>query len=238
MKIKDLPLQEEHWPILSLMVDAYIEAGMEPDKMRAVLTTDSCASHGRRTMPGHPDPHIYLTDNYPTPKAKRLTYVETVRALITAGWPKNRQTLTTAAAVIAAESARDPRAYLAYIDLGRGQAQREGHGPPQEDRRARPHHALTSYRQKIEELGAEVVRADCGLFQVAKTFDWGEQLTPDITVTELMKSDVNLRRGLHMWKNRGWQPWAAYTTAREGEDEPPYKRFIPSAEIAVNKVLG
>jgi hypothetical protein len=189
-------------------------------------------------MAGHPDPNIYMTDNYPSQRRDRLTYEETVIALIIAGWPKDKKTLTTAAAVIAAESARDPRAYLAYIDLGVDRHSDEGMRRRAKIDKLGHTMSLTSYRHKVEELGMKVVRADCGLFQVAKTFDWGEKLTPDITVTELMKADVNLRRGLHMWKNRGWQPWAAYTTAREGEDEPPYQRFMPYAESAVNQVLN
>ena len=58
-------------------------------------------------MAGHPDPHIYYTSNYPTPREKRLSYVAVARALLEAGWPRNRKVLTTAVSIAAAESARD-----------------------------------------------------------------------------------------------------------------------------------
>ena len=69
-------------------------------------------------MPGDPNQHIYLSDHYPTKAGKRLSYAAVGRLLVENGWPRDLKTLTTAIAVVTAESSRDPKGYLAYVDLG------------------------------------------------------------------------------------------------------------------------
>lgn len=185
-------------------------------------------------MPGSPNPRIYYTDHYPTPRGRRLSYVNAGLALLEAGWPRKRELLVTALAVMNAESARDPLAYLAYVDLGV-----DRHSELGLERRAKidafdrkhPGMTLTTYRYAIRALTlgkCKVVRADVGLFQIG----WP---THNEKVGDLTKPAFNCRRALKVYRDNGntFRPWAAYTTARPGYSEPPYRWYLDAAREAV-----
>ena len=53
-----------------------------------------------------------------------------------------------------------------------------------------------------------------------------------------MTPELNVQKALKLYKQRGWQPWAAYTTPRGDEAEAPYRRFLGDAEKAAKTVLA
>ena len=187
-------------------------------------------------MAGHPNPNYYLSDHYPGPRTKRLTYIQAARLLIQAGWPKDEEILTTAVAVMNAESARDPRAYLAYVDLKVDRNSRRGLKRRAQIDALSPTMTLTTFRHAVRKIGLfrhpEVVRSDNGLFQI------GRPPYTQLTVEELMDPYENARFALKLYNDRGFRPWAAYTTPRGDDPDPPYMRFMPYAREAVRGVLA
>lgn len=181
---------------------------------------------------GSPDPNIYLSDRYPTPKKNRYSNPEIVVLLVENGWPRKRETLITATAVVNAESARDTRAYLAYCDL-----RVDRHSDLGLAKRARidaipQRTTLTTFRAEIRKIGCELARADCGLFQI------GRPPEQDLTYAELMNPVLNVKKALRIYQSRGWKPWASYTTPREAGQEAPYRWFLDDAAEAVDAALA
>ena len=183
-------------------------------------------------MAEHTNRNIWYSGHLPSPRRARLTYVQAVKLLLENGWPRNEEVLTTAAAVMAAESGRDPHAYLAYVDLGVDRDSKQGLALRAKIDALPDSITLTSFRHKVKELGAEVVRSDNGLFQI------GRPPYEDMTIEELMTPDKNVRKALSLYKDRGFRPWAAYTTPRVEGQEPPCTAFQGAARLAVQKVLA
>jgi hypothetical protein len=193
---------------------------------------------------GDADQRILLTDHTPTPYTQRPQDPYLLLTAVAAGWPKDEVMLVDLLSVILAESAADSRGFLAYIDLGVERHSERGLRRWQiidQYDEEHPRATLTTYRSKIAELvpGAKVTRADCGLMQLGKTFPgWRrEELNTSWTVAKLMDPKQNLKIGYDLWKRRGWQPWAAYTTPRPDADRPPAEAFKDRAEKAVKKFL-
>jgi hypothetical protein len=183
-------------------------------------------------MAGHPNPNIYFSDRYPTPLPRRPTNLELCRLLIDTGWPRNMAVLVNAVAVVNAESMRDPRGYLAYVNLHTSRYSTRGLALRAEIDSWPAHVTLTAFRVRLHEIGCDLYRADCGLFQIGKP-------PHEATVGQLMDSRFNCRLALKIWKENGrtFNPWAAYTTPRKEGESPPYRWYLAAAEQAAEQAL-
>jgi hypothetical protein len=197
-------------------------------------------------MAGDPDPRLYLSNHEPTPRAQRPKDQAILAAATHAGWPKDEDVLTDMLSVLLAESSGDPRCFLAYIDLGADRHSKEGLARRKlidmYDKNSKGE-TLTTYRHGIQDITqhkAKVVRADVGLLQLGRTFPgWRrEKLNENLTVAQLMNPGANLKEAFRIWQDRGFRPWAAYTTPRQPGELPPAEAFHDRAWEAVHQYLG
>jgi hypothetical protein len=183
----------------------------------------------------------YLKSSFPTKKQDRLSYQEVAKICHKAGW--RGQALVTAVAVAAAESGRDPQAYLSYLQVP---------GSPDSilpwERRAYatniawlktiplyPGPTITELEETLEQrkMGTKkpwlhielpIVghpkeiwpQCDFGLFQLNSKF---QPITPN--------PQLNANIAYGMWKNRGFSPWVAF-------DNGNYAKYIDDARAAVS----
>jgi len=183
-------------------------------------------------MAGSPNPNIYLSDHYPTPPHARVTNVQLGSILLDVGWPKDREVLATAIAVVNAESLRDHRGYLAYCDLKVDRHSGKGLALRAEIDRWPKTITLTTFRHRLRGIGCELHRADIGLFQIGRP--------PHVaTIADLTDKEFNCRLAWKIYVNNGrtFRPWAAYSTPRKEGEEPPYTWYMDDATAAVKIIL-
>ena len=182
----------------------------------------------------------FLKSSFPTPKEDRLSYDRVAEHCYAVGWRSHH--LVTAVAVCAAESGRDPEAFLSYLQVP---------GAPDSilpwERRAYatniawlkkiplyPGPTITELEELLEQrkLGTKkpwlhielpIVghpdpiwpQCDFGLFQLNSKF---QPVTPN--------PRLNAKIAFGMWTHRGFSPWVAY-------DNGNYKKYLDEARRAV-----
>jgi len=171
-----------------------------------------------------------------------------ISELIEAGWkPKNLLALVIALAVLRAESGKDPKAYLAYIEIGSGKAyvtwKKQNPGlfalaHVKEDLRRIPTNLTPlalqetlkflkrKYRISDDSPLLRVVAWDRGLMQISSKWH------PDVNPAQAFTIKGNLKAARKIYEGRGnsFNAWSSYTSGA-------YARTLPAATKAVNKYL-
>jgi hypothetical protein len=171
------------------------------------------------------------------PSKKRMSYEERAVLMIhNTGW--REPDLLVALALSQAESAGDPKAYLAYVQLPHEAGHPVNEKIKTEIRALAPSTSFTTFRWKAAAIGAKhgrvvtVPNADRGLFQISKRWH------PHVINRAAFNPEDNIRYAYRIWEDWGrtFRAWAAFTTPRGGETEPPYKRFLDRARLALENV--
>jgi hypothetical protein len=151
-----------------------------------------------------PYPHYdKLYSRFVRPRHKRLSYAQTALVFHEAGF--RGEALVEMVATSRPESAGDPQAFLAYVQLPRNPVKRAaflvaiaalkpaGIG-------------VIKFRSIVKKLGGKVVDVDIGLGQVKW---WWAQET--YSMQDLTDPLTNAKLCLGKWKASGFKPWAANT---------------------------
>jgi hypothetical protein len=171
------------------------------------------------------------------PSRKRLSYEERAVLMIhNTDW--REPDLAVALALSQAESAGDPKAYLAYVQLPHPAPHPVNEQIKTQIRALPKSTTFTTFRWKVAAIGAmygrlvTVTNADRGVFQISKKWH------PTVNNREAFDPEANIRYAHRIWEDWGrtFKAWAAFTTPRQGETDPPYKRFLARAREALENV--
>lgn len=163
-----------------------------------------------------------LYSRFVRPRRKRLSYEQTARVFYAAGF--REEALVEMVATSRPESAGDPQAFLAYVQLPKNPVRRAAFLAAMAALKPTGISVIT-FRAIVKKLGGKVVDVDIGLGQVK--WWWVQE---SYSMQELTEPLVNARLCFGKWKASGFKPWAAN---REGL----HLRFMVPARKAC-KQLG
>jgi hypothetical protein len=188
----------------------------------------------------------YLKGHWPTPLAEKPSEQRVLGILYNQGF-RTREELATAYAIVRAESGRDPKAYLAYVDIGteKDYAAWKSRHPGKvaldevkKDMKAIPTNLTpAAFKERLAALKLkyrlepgshtfDVLHWDRGLFQINSKYHG------DLPASKAFTMYRNARKAREIYE--GWDStfnaWATFTNGR-------YKLTLPDAYKATDRFL-